>query len=450
MANKLPEIAPVAGQAQATDLNINPEPDAYAKAEAHLDDLAKELHPAPEPTPEEKAAAEKVAKDEADAKAAAEKAAAIEAEVNVAIEKADAEKAKAAAAEAAEQAKRNESDGLDKIEMPASAKSKSAEAFNSLKTAARSQIAEWAQKNTEATNKIAELTAKVEELSKSAGKLPVEVERELNALRGEHATLDINNDPEFKKFDTTLTENVELIYKKLADNGVGKEAIDRIKELGGPDKVDWAPIMQKLPMPVARFVESMLVDNERVKDQREKALDAAKNNAGEYTTKRTARENESLQKTVADITKDIPWMKNQEVPAGATAEQKAAIEQANKIAEGANKDLARFISDRSPQRIAELAVGTLLAHRFKAEVDILTKQLAESTKISTENLTKITKERDELKAKLEAIKQARIPRGRTDAVAPAGVKKAPAMEQSGEEALTNLAKEAKENRAEIE
>lgn len=443
-------LAPVEGQAKAEDLSLKPE--AREDGEAALDALAHEIKPdpnapAPELTEADKAAAaaaEQKAKDDAAAAAAPgpteeEKAAAAEA-----AKKAEED----AAVEAEAQRKRHEADGLDKIEMPASAKSKSAEAFNSLKNVAREQLADWGRKHNELLGKNAELTAKVEELSKSVGKLPAEVERELNSLRGEHATLDINNDPEFKKFDTTLTENIELIYKKLADNGVGKEAIDRIKELGGPDKVDWTPIIQKLPMPVARFVESMLVDNERVKEQREKALNEAKTNATTYTSKRTARETEALQKSVTELTDKLPWLKSQEIPAGATAEQRAAVEQANKIAEAGNSDLTRFISERSPQRLAELAVGTLLAHRFKAQFDLVSKQLAEATKGHTEALSKITKERDELKKTLDAIKQARIPRGRTDATAPAG-KKAPPIEQTGEEALTNYAKEAKENRADI-
>ena len=335
-------------------------------------------------------------------------------------------------------------DPLDAIELPPNTKSKSAQAFGMLKEAAKKRISEMTTQLTEALNKITGLTQQVEEVKKTSGKLPPEVEKEISEARQFKASLDVENDPEFKKYDSSLTENTDSIYKKLEIAGYTKENIDRIKELGGPEAIDWEPLFPKLPPQISRFIQATLIDNERLRDQKQKAMTSAKGNAVVYTQQRTQREEKSVQDIVSSFTKDLVWLQPKEVPAGATAEERTAIEQTNAAVKTYQDTLKGYLGSRTPERYAELAVGTLIAHRFKEELAVIKATQTESDK----KLAAVVKERDTLAAKLEAIKRAQVPRVRGDVTPPAPAKKKADVNVSGSEALDAHAREVVENRAE--
>lgn len=335
-------------------------------------------------------------------------------------------------------------DPLDAIEPPSNLKPKSVEAFNHIKEVAKARVAEVAGQLTAMTNQVTELKTKLAEAEKDKGKLPPDVEQELTESRRFRVAQDVLNDPEFKKFDAQLNENSDIIYKKLLkDGGLTQDHIDKIKELGGPDKVDWEPILAKLPVPVRRFIDSILVDNERVRSNRDAALTHAKDNASTYAQEREARDVKIVTQSAEAYTKNLPWLQKKDIPADATAEQRTAIETANKEAESARGVLNTYLGNRSPERFAELAVGTLIAYQLKAQVGSLSSKLENLTTESTAAVKKLTKERDDAVAELTAIKRAQIPRHRGDPIVAPRATKPPTVNVSGSDALDALAADAK-------
>jgi len=452
------ELADDPNHARAEDASLKPV--ASAESSESLDNLAKELvkeksgeTPAAPATGLDDASAaaararELAAKGTTPAAPAASAAPAAPAAPvdDAAKAKAEAEQKAAAEAAAAEEARKaaeaaaaKTPDALDAIELPPNVKPKSAQAFDNLKSTARAEIARVAKELTDKNNALVKAQEELAAARAAQGKISPEVQQELDSLRQEHAALDVKNDPEFKKFDNALQANTELIYSKLAENGVEPEAIAKIKELGGPDNVDWEVILPKLPPQVGRLIQATLVDNARVLQSREKALADANTNAVEFTKKRTAREQQDVQNSAMEFTKPFSWMQVKEISSTATPEEKAALEAHNADAQGALNKLTMFLNERSPSRYAELAVGTVFAYKLKAQVEALQKELT-ALKSDTK-LAEVTKERDALKTKIEGIKRAQMPHVAGEGIIPPAPAKKTDLSISGDEALDSLAK----------
>jgi len=463
----LPDLTPDAAHAKSDDVALKSFTDNDAGAS--LDALAKSVSDAKGGAPilDDAAAAAEAARAKAAAAAKGPEAgasgaaaappvedeatkAAAQAEADrkaaEAVAQAEADRKAAEAAQAESDRKAAETaDPFLAHQLPPNAKSKSAEAFDNLKQAARDKVAEVARALTESQNKITELTSQLEEAKKTSGVVPPEILAELKTLREEHAALDVKADPEFQKFDSAIQTNVEMIFKKLADTGVAADAVEKIKEIG-VDNVDWAPILDKLPVQARRFIEATLVDNERARLDKEKAITKATSNATEYTKQRLAREQQSVKAAALEFTKSFDWMALKEVPAAATAEEKAALDAHNAEAQQAMNKLNSYLDSRSPERYAELAVGTVLAYKWRAKANALEQQIA--TLKADKTLDTITKERDKLKSELDAIKRAQIPRNRGDAIIPPAPLKKADLNTSADESLDALAKQVVAQREE--
>ncbi len=352
--------------------------DAEAKAAAEKK-AAEDKAAAEKKAAEDKAAADAAAAggDDAEAKAAAEKKAA--------EDKAAAEK-KAAAAP---------NDDLDKIELPPYTKPKAAEAFATVKTLAKQQIAAARKEAEELKVKLAETEKKVSD----TGKVSPEVEKELKELREFRQKLDVEADPAFKEWDAKVKANEEGIYKKLIEAGLGKDVVEKIKGFGGPTEVDWEALNAKIPAPIRRYIEGKLFENETLAENKTLALAKAKENAGEYLKTRSeafgAQTTEFTKTTLAEfnaIAPRIEWLMEKKAPANATKEQLAEIETHNAFIAKVQPDLKAAIEDNSPQTKAVLVLGfaQLLKQRaenaalvasHKAEVEKLNAELAEKVKL---------------------------------------------------------------------
>jgi len=373
------------------------------------------------------------------AKVAADAAATAAEEVRKAEEAKQAEEAADRAAAAA--------DPFTEHQLPEGVKPKSAQAFENLKVAAREKVAEVAGQLTTANTELSKLREELDATKKLVGKLSPETEQELTTLRNEHAMLDVQNAPEIKKFDADAVTTTENIYKKLLDSGVVEQsAIDKIKELGGPAAVDWEPILEKLTFNDRQVIGMLLTDIERAKMGKEAALKNASSKAGEFLAQRTEQNTKVVRDHAMEIVKTFPWMALKEVPANATAVQKQEVDSWNASQQLAMTKLNEFLGrSGDPTAFAELAVGTVLAYQYAARYEHSEKAYKESSTA----LAAVTKERDELKAKIEAIKKAQVPRNRGDAVVPApATKKSAEFETTGTEALDNLAKGLIANRPE--
>ena len=398
----------------ATNTNTNTTLDDSAAAEKAEQEAA------------EKAAADKVAAD----KAAADKAA---------EEKAAADKAAAASGTPAAAAA-PEVDPLDKIELPPHTSAKAKDSFATVKELAKKEQAALKVQIAERDAKLAAAQAEIEAAKQATGKLPEATEAELTELRQFKLAHEVESDPSFKEFSSKIENNNASIFKKLEAAGFTEEHFSRLREIG-LDKVNWDPIFEKLSVQTQRSIEAKLVDNENLAEKREEALAAAKANASGFLKQRSEREIGELTKTVNEHIKGLAWTAEKPVPATATPEQKAALEAENNFARETMGRLKTYLADRSPSRFAELAVGTALAHKFKADLDAVSAKLAQATTGHTTALDAVTKERDALKAELDKIKRAAAPRVQGGAaIAPAKSKNSIDL-RNGSQALDDMAKE---------
>lgn len=288
-------------------------------------------------------------------------------------------------------------DALDEVELPPYSKPKTAESFNEVKRRARETISQQ-----EATIKKLEtdLAEREEKLKKSLGE---DAEKELNDLRNWRRSADIENDATFRqKFDGKIESNNNAIIAKLKEAGMGDEQIAEIKKLGGPDKINWEGLLEKLPVNLRRFIETKLVNNIELKDERQAEIERVRKDPSKFEQERVQVQSKALVDSANTFLKNISWTAIKQVPANATAEEKAKIEADNKVAQAAVDRVQGALKDYSPETFGELAVGTAIAYKLKDDNVALEKALA----AEKESSQKVVAERDALKAELEKIKKA--------------------------------------------
>lgn len=268
-----------------------------------------------------------------------------------------------------------EKDELDAVELPPHTKPKTGEAFDTVKRIAREKIVELSKKAAELETAKGELEAKVKSIGD--GMTP-EIKKELDELRAFRRGLDVEADPEFKAFDAKAQANTETIYTKLLAAGATSETIDKIKALGGPNGVDWEPILAKLNPVTRRVIESKLVENEDLGEKKTLAIEAAKKNSDQFLKTRAAQTEEqkkSLQTRAEDTLKDLlpsfEWLKPKTADAKATPEQKAAVTKHNELVKESQQYMKEAIADDSPEMRATLALAGPELFRARAELSAL-------------------------------------------------------------------------------
>ncbi len=407
--------------------------DALFKVETETPTSADPKPPADAPVPPAKTA-EEIAAEEA-AAAAATAAAAAKATTKTPEELA------AEAAAAAEKAKANPVDEFEKVEMPPHTKPKTGEAFGRVKELARQEIGkvrtELAAAKTELEKAQSDLAARSTQPAVSP-----ELEAELKELREYRLSKDVESDPEFRKVDGDIKSNNDAIVKKLADNGMPREQLEEIAKLGGPENVDWEPLLPKLPLAIRRFVEAKLVDNVNLRDNRDVALEKAKSNAAEFTRTREARSATELAGHVTKFSEQVPWLKDRPIPATATDAEKAQITAHNKFSGEFRTRLSEMVKTQSPEAFAEYAVCTLFATKLDGELKATTTALEKAKTDSAAAIAAVTADRDKLKGELDAIRKAEGGRrpGAAVTIVPAGKVNTTSIHANAGDALDALAK----------
>lgn len=279
-----------------------------------------------------------------------------------------------------------EPDDFDRVELPTGVKPKTAESFAMLKVLAREKISAVKTELKTLQDEVVTLRSKATE------GLPKEIESELKNLREFRAKIDIDGDPEFLEFDKQMTANTEGIYERLKAAGFTDENLKQIKDLGGPDKVDWEPLKDKMPQQLRRFVEAKLVENEGLADNKSRAIKEAKEHAAEYlaskseeTTKQKQFSLQQVETGIAELLPALDWMNDLQPKADATAADKASIVAHNALVKECREFLDDAKKDESPQMRALLAVGYTQLLKVRADYASLkaTKQ-AEVDKLTTE------------------------------------------------------------------
>lgn len=304
-------------------------------------------------------------------------------------------------------------DDLDSIELPPHTKPKTAESFANVKNLARQKIAAIEKEREE-------LKAKLTAAEEAAKKAPTPEEtKELEELRKFRRSVDVEADPKFKEYDSTVTRNVESIYSKLEASGFPKETIAKIKEMGGPDQINWDDLHSKgkVSTTLKRYIEGKLFENEDLGEKKKGAIAEAKKNADEYLKTREADFNKSDDKYVKEtatewdkeIRPKVDWLVIQKIDEKLKPEEKELATEHNKLVERVEGDIKEALQDNSPRMKALLVAGYAVGQKMSWEFARLKK--ATDTQIAALN-----KELGEAKTMLERIK--RSSPGRANSAAP--------------------------------
>jgi hypothetical protein len=417
--------------------------EASAESSNALDDLLKAEGGGDEnQTPvsdDEKAALEQQKADEK-AKADLEAKAKSEADAAAAVNTDDAA-AKAKADEAAKAATAAKTDELDSVELPPHVKPKTVESFTKVKELARTKI-------TELSGTVEKLTADLKsaneaiEIAKS-GKASKEIEAELEELRSFRRGLDVESDPEFKKFDAQITANEDAIYLRLQKAGFDEASIKRVKEIG-VSQVNWTALGEKVPADVRRFLDVKLVENESLADAKEKAIGAAKKNSVEFLKNRQAEssKSESSRKEIAskhfsDLSGQLPWLKEQEITKDTKPADKVKIEAHNARVKEIQADVKEALNDHSPEMHAVLVAG--YAKMLKSEADLA--QVKASHKAETDKLKATLAEKEKFIADIQKSSTGRLGGSSAPAGGAPKVTTKSSFDEPGDSALDRIRKE---------
>jgi len=288
----------------------------------------------------------------------------------------------------------------DPFDAPAPAKlsPKASEAFENVKRLAKEKLAALQTERDE-------LDKKYKELSEKSGRLDPKVEEELKELREFRRKLDVEADPEFQKYDVESTAQADSIYGKLLGVGVAQATVDKIKAMGGIFKVQWDPILEKIPSQARRFIEVKLTQLEDLKEKKAAAITAAKKNSEEFLQKRAQSTEISKKefrdhasKTLDTMIPKLDWFVEKKPTDKSTDAEKASIVEHNKLLTDTKEAVKEAMEDDSPEMRAFLAVG--LAQLMKLRVDYSSSLASHKSEVE-----KLTAELAAAKGLLEKVKR---------------------------------------------
>ena len=190
--------------------------------------------------------------------------------------------------------------------------------------------------------------------------------------------LDVEADPKFKEFDRQAEASREFIYAQLLKSpGIDKATIDEIKKYGGPDKVKMAkifeaindPMIQRLLKPKSRTSKWRNTKRESGRwRQRKTSTEVYQDTrAGFFAASRRASRRRRSKHLVKNLGK-VEWFATKEVPAGAEADAKKAIEADNAFVLETRNQLAEAFKDDSAEMRAVMLTG--MAQLFKLQRDL--------------------------------------------------------------------------------
>lgn len=288
----------------------------------------------------------------------------------------------------------------DSPSLPPNASPKSSEAFAAVKVRATQEISA----RDKAIEELKVANAALEE--KLKGGLPPEIEKELQDHREWRARLDVDADPKFKEFDTTITKSREFIYAQLRKSpAIQESVIDQIKKYGGPDMIKWDDLHAKINDPTMKaIIDAQVAAIENSKWQKEEAIKATKTNIKEYISERVkaneavyTNHNEDTKKWFAEHAKKLDWFVDKPVDPKADEAARKYAEDHNAFVAQTRKELDKAFNDDTPYMRATLLAG--MAHLLWVQ------RVMEGT---TGKLTKTEAALKEVTDKLDKFKKASV------------------------------------------
>jgi len=221
-------------------------------------------------------------------------------------------------------------------------------------------------------------------------------------LRKFRAVFDIQSDPDFQnKYDVPINQAKANIYGIMKQHGASDELLQSIEAQGGPDKIDqkwWQSTLSKLPMTDAERLKRSIVDVADLSEKRVGEIMNSAQNAEQYYASRdealverfSKQEEESINYIQEQIkVQKADWALPKEIPAGATPEQRKAIESHNAQAAQLEQLFYGAMYPQTPQARADVAAAAAMSHmltnQLRTEQSVRQKLDAQIKQLTEEN-----------------------------------------------------------------
>lgn len=331
---------------------------------------------------------------------------------------------------------------IDALNLPENAPTKTKSEFANVKAIAKADR----QKAREATQRAKTLEAQVADLTEKAKQGDPAILKENEELRAFRQRMELENDPELQKeFKAKSDAADERLYAELLKQGMKPEVVEDIKKVGIDKKGQkfWDSVVSKSAEASklgSRKIEDLLMARNAVADEKAERLSKLANDRegfmkerAEQTKQEVAKWGETAKTTAMKLAQKYDFMLLRDVPANATAEEKASIEAMNKAANEYGKEAQARVSGcylRDPVKTTEVVMRSLAADHFEKE--------AKAAKAESEKLNARIKE---LEDRLAARKNAGSIAGKeSSAAAPVKHDAAPKLGQTADEALDEYMK----------
>jgi len=266
---------------------------------------------------------------------------------------------------------------LEKIAPPRGLSPKSLEGWNALKSVAKQR-----------GEKLAAYEKELAEIKPKIGQPDPEVAKQLTTLQTEIAQYKAmfanERSPEFvDKFDKPLAAHDTAGMEILTKQGLSAEHLEKVKQLGGIKNVPpetmskWIKAVSDVNLEEGEALKKAYLGSRELIKERDKTLEEVKLKPKEFLEKQeqeTTAKFQDYTKQMADhvtaATKDIPWCKIQEVPANATPEQKAQIEEQNKFYQESEARFQSMLYPKTPQARVDTALAACLSFKLAKDLDV--------------------------------------------------------------------------------
>ena len=218
---------------------------------------------------------------------------------------------------------------------------------------------------------------------------------------------DIKNDPDFKaEFDVPLNNAHENIYSIMKANGAPDAVIEKIKQEGGPEKIDqhwWKEnAIDKLPLSDSEQLKRSLLDCYDITEKRKEKHAFIESHAKElvqfqesYQRNLVETENNIAYEYAEEITQqnNAEWARYKQIPQNATQEQIEKINQHNADVQGYEQKYLSALRPQNAKEKAAVAAAAVLSHKLVADME---RELAYRHKLET-SIQKLAAENSKLK-----------------------------------------------------
>lgn len=265
-------------------------------------------------------------------------------------------------------------DDIDAIQQPRGLNPANQENWKALKQKAKQYKKELESLSLQRMQEQRELAALKQQVTS------VPSHEEIEELRKFRRAFDIKSDPAFnKQFDDKFLKNDEDIYKLMQWRGADSQNVEKLKKQGGVSSLpqEWweenvIEPLRKSSSPedqqAAKMIEAKLNERAMIAWEKEMALNEASDLGSKFMQEQMQRrefaqkyELDVIQNRVAELQKELPWLREETIPADATPEQKAQIEKANARYKKLESIFLSALYPKDPETKVETATAACMA-----------------------------------------------------------------------------------------